>query len=95
MGIPVLREDVLEAMLDQAVSTIEFLHGCLTNPIYSYDYPEQTLRGLEEFKSILPERDFCGHSITQQDCKSCQHGIRWREVMAAWRDGRIPTGDAS
>lgn len=86
MSSPPVREEVLEVMLGQAVSTIEFLHGCLTDPIYRYDYPEQTERHLVDFKTALPERIFCIHSITQPGCEGCEQGSRHREVMAAWRE---------
>lgn len=82
----ITREDVIEAMLIQAVATIEFLHGCLTNPIYSYDYPGQTVKHLADFSDVLPEQFFCVHSVTQSDCPSCAQGARYREVMAAWHE---------
>lgn len=72
-------------MLQQAVWTIEFLHGCLTDPIYSYGYPEQTLGRLEEFRSALPERQICFHSKHTEGCAGCAQAQRHREVMAWWR----------
>lgn len=87
----VTREDVLEAMLQQSASTIEFLHECLTNPPregknggFVYSYPEQTLAWLKTIHGILPERDYCVHSKVTEGCQSCADGNRWREVMGVW-----------
>lgn len=87
---PFTREDVLEAMLSQAISTIEFLHGCLTDPHvegvsggYEYAYPEQTVRWLQEFRAAVPERQPCIHSKHVEGCEGCVEGARWREVMAS------------
>lgn len=92
----VSREELLEVMLDQAVSTIDFLHGCLTQPHvegvpggYSYGYPEQTEKRLSEFSDALPPRGFCFHSRIDLTCEGCRRGMRHREVMAAWKDGEV------
>ena len=96
MVAEVTREDVLETMLDQAVSTIEFLHDCLVNPPqegknggFVYAYPDHTLRDLENFRAVLPERDWCMHSRVKEGCDSCARGAWHREVMAAFRDGEV------
>lgn len=90
------REDVLETMLDQAIGTIEFLHGCLTDPHvdgvpggFTYGYPEQTLARLVEFRTILPESRVCFHSKSVEGCEGCAQGERHRAIMAAWREGTL------
>lgn len=83
------REDILESMLEQSISTIDFLHNCLVNPgRYSYEYPEMTLNWLEEIKPAVPDRTFCFHSRIDPTCSSCQYGIHYRAVMAQWRKER-------
>jgi hypothetical protein len=81
------EKDEFEVLCQQALSTIEFLHGCLTRPSkegvpggFSYDYPEQTEQFMEELKSVLPERDWCIHSRIDPDCRGCQQGVRAREI---------------
>jgi hypothetical protein len=89
------RQDVLEAMLQQSASTIEFLHECLTNPPregknggFVYAYPEQTIAWLEEIRAAVPERQPCFHSKMVEGCEGCADGARWRAVMAYWRESR-------
>lgn len=53
------REDVLAHELAQACYTIEFLHGCLTDPIYSYEYPEQTLSHLKRWRAMTRNAREC------------------------------------
>ena len=47
------REINLEDGIHRAQNCIEFLHGCLTDKQYRYDYPEQTLRDLKELMVII------------------------------------------
>jgi hypothetical protein len=65
----------LEDALDQAVHTIEFLHGCLTEDSFSYSYPEQTAREIAEFRQLVPARTLCVHSVDARqrgvDCPGC------------------------
>lgn len=93
MAITGTREELLEVLLSQASSTIEFLHYCLTEPAkegvpggFVYAYPEQTLRFLEELKRALPEREFCVHSKMVEGCASCAAGAHTREVMARFHE---------
>lgn len=45
--------DELRYELRQAISTVEFLHGCLTDPIFEYAYPEMTLARIEKWKPLI------------------------------------------
>lgn len=102
MAITGTREELLEVLLAQAASKIEFLHGCLTDPHregvpggFSYAYPEQTLQFLGELRQVLPEREFCFHSMTVEGCASCEAGAHARVVMARFRSEQTPTPEAS
>jgi hypothetical protein len=73
----------LEDALDQAVHTIEFMHGCLTDPEhYSYAYPEQTIARIRQFRELVPARPGCVHSVTNQDCPGCRARIERYERRA-------------
>lgn len=83
------REDYLEVLLQQAQSTIEFLHGCLTEPHvegisggYTYGDPEMTLKRLAQFEKAVGRPQWCLHSRTHTDCEACQAGARAREIRA-------------
>lgn len=74
-----LRVMELEDALYQAVSTIEFLHGCLTSDGYKYAYPEQTARRLKDFRELLPATPGgCCHSYHDSSCENCV----WRRTRA-------------
>lgn len=67
---------LLEQALAQAISTIEFLDGCLLSPNYHYSYPEQTQDRLREFLALVPQSsNFCVHSGFVPNCSSCQKRI--------------------
>ena len=81
---PVTREQQLEAELYQAIDTVEFLHGCLTDPVFCYAYPEMTLSRLEKWRALLPERpEFCLHSCYDNNCESCKFGAEMRRRLGA------------
>lgn len=68
----------LEDALYQAYNSIEFLHGCLTEPgLYRYDYPQMTQRGLARIHELLPPRpSLCVHSVRKPgECVSCDWQI--------------------
>lgn len=53
-------EDELRHELDQALGTIEFLHGCLTEPdLFKYAYPEMTLEKVERWKELAKGAPEC------------------------------------
>jgi hypothetical protein len=66
---------LLKHALQEAQHCVSFLHGCLTNPIYKYAYPEQTTKHLEEWAELAPiEGSSCHHSMLKDDCPSCISG---------------------
>lgn len=78
----------LEDALSQAVSTIEFLHGCLTSDGYKYAYPEQTAKRLKDFRELLPATPGgCCHSYHDSSCENCI----WRRTRA-WKKIELKAG---
>lgn len=75
-------ERFLEYTVRRAVSLAGFLHGCLTDPVYHYGYPEQTVRQLEEWCRMVPKarEHGCPHSMIVPGCESCQDGERQRRI---------------
>lgn len=82
---------VLKDALVQAQRTVEFLHNCLVNPDngemkggYSYGYPEQTLRLMEDWAKLAPPNPLCHHSIKKPGCEACEllhkHYLRYQEI---------------
>lgn len=51
--------DELRYELRQAISTVEFLHGCLTDPTFEYAYPEMTLERFGKWKSLIEGSPEC------------------------------------
>ena len=76
---------LLEDQLEQAYNTIEFLHGCLTDPQYKYAYPEQTMQRLEKIASLINiNNNYCVHSNFVESCDGCKHRIEtWDKVQQA------------
>jgi hypothetical protein len=76
---------LLEQALEQAISTIEFLNGCLLEPTqYNYAYPEQTQQKLTEFKKLIVINPRCIHSMYVSECESCQsRSKKWEQKEAA------------
>jgi hypothetical protein len=78
---------LLERELDEAVHTIEFLHGCLTGEGFTYAYPEHTAQTIERMRAFVPGRPMCIHSVTTADCDSCvdrnRHFALWAEAEQA------------
>lgn len=71
MTVDQARIVLLEDALEQALSMVGFLHGCLTDPVFSYAYPEQTTALIEELRALAPERRVCVHSMTVAGCPGC------------------------
>lgn len=79
---------LLEAELVQAQHTCRFLHDCLISlppqpeeipPAsggFRYAYPEQTLARLDKWEALAPLPPACYHSMTKENCPSCQARIR-------------------
>ncbi len=80
------RITLLEDALEQAQHTVSFLHGCLTDPTYSYAYPDQTLRHLKEWAELVPVSEGCFHSrMRPEDCESCrQHIAKMKRLAEAY-----------
>lgn len=83
------RELLLEAELQQARSTIQFLHDCLTGQA-TYAYPEQTLNFLEELEWVLPDHYWCLHSRRHEGCPGCEQGDQYRTARALLRNEHDP-----
>jgi hypothetical protein len=78
------RAVLLEDALRQAQSTVEFLHGCLTQPGYEYAYPEMTERRLQEWSELAPRTEPCVHSRTEEGCESCaDRDRRFQQIAEA------------
>lgn len=64
---------ILENALREAISTVNHLHDCLTNPEFAaYAYPEETARRLEEWGKLVGPNVNCHHSSFVADCQACQ-----------------------
>lgn len=67
---------LLEQALDQAIHTIEFMHGCLTEEGYVYAYPEQTEVKLAKFRKLVSIGPMCVHSFDARkrgiECAGCE-----------------------
>jgi hypothetical protein len=85
------REFLLAEALHQAQQTVQFLHGCLTDPKYKYAYPEQTEQRLEEWAALAPLPATCHHSFTKAGCESCadrnERGTKRLAALAALQGG--------
>jgi hypothetical protein len=73
----------LEDAVHESISTIEFLHGCLTNPVFEYAYPEQTAQVLERLRALAPPLPMCVHSRMTRDCPACAARLDRYERRAA------------
>ena len=67
---------LLEDALQQAQHTIEFMHGCLTDPEgYKYAYPSHVLETLKQFHKLAPTRKGCFHSWPEHGCEQCSDSM--------------------
>lgn len=75
---------LLENALHGAVSTINFLHGCLTDPIFKYTYLDHTENTLSEIEGLVGRREYCIHSFFFEGCSSCKDRIdNWTKTAKA------------
>jgi hypothetical protein len=81
-----IERDILRDELEQARHTIAFLHGCLTDEGYRYDYPEQTVQALRAWEQQWPLRPGCVHSRTDPECPGCQARLAAAERRQRWID---------
>jgi hypothetical protein len=80
------ENELLRAALHQAQWTVEFLHGCLTQPsLYSYNYPIHTMTQLAEWHALSPPPDLCPHSRFDPECRPCVAGREWQKALAKAR----------
>lgn len=71
---------LLEAALIRSCHTIEFLHGCLTNEEYSYEYPQATRDHLDELAALVDIPEGCYHSRHHPDCEQCVQSKQRRNL---------------
>lgn len=64
-------EDVLRHELAQACGTIEFLHGCLTDPVYKYAYPQQSLDHLKTIRALAAGGPECSAGLSSRHTGPC------------------------
>lgn len=76
-----LRIMKLEDGIEQAIHTIEFLHGCLTDPSYKYAYPEQTLDRVKYLEALYNRQGGCAHSMRKRDCPNCVERVERHKKM--------------
>lgn len=96
MTVSQARIALLQDALDQAISTITFLHGCLTEPeTFEYAYPEQTTSLIDQLRELVPDEPFCPHSKTVAGCPGCaarlerfERRARAQAVIAADENSR-------
>jgi hypothetical protein len=81
-----LRILELELALQQSRHTIRFLHGCLTEPNFSYAYPEQTFQQLEKIEKLCPPQKLCVHSGFNEDCESCVERVETMKRLKKLRE---------
>lgn len=81
------REFLLDDALHQAIHTIEFLHGCLTDEQFSYEYPQMTKQELIELRELVSPRQTCFHSKLQTgSCEACKQHVERLDRRAALQD---------
>ena len=79
------REFFLEAELVQCYHTIQFMHGCLTDKHYKYEYPEHTQQHLDDIKKLVDIPKLCHHSIHEPTCEACVRTLKWRIQRAEYQ----------
>lgn len=81
-----LRILELELALQQSRHTIQFLHSCLTEPNFSYEYPDQTLQLLGRIEKLCPPQKMCIHSGFNEDCESCVERVETSKRLKKLRE---------
>lgn len=78
------RNVLLVDALEDAQNTVGFMHGCLTDPVYQYAFPEQTMASMEEWAKLAPRDEPCGHSFTAEGCPGCEaRNARFKRMAEA------------
>lgn len=86
MSLKFTVEELLNE-LEQNLNTIEFLHGCLTDPTYKYAYPWMTVERIERLRKIVGKRNYCLHSApTEPGCRGCIDAAKRRELVHSVSD---------
>lgn len=76
---------LLEDALNQAVHTIEFMHGCLTDDRFEYAYPQMTAERVAAIRALVPERPGCVHGRHVEGCEACEAHIHRVKTTTAAR----------
>lgn len=76
---------IMKNALRECTSTIEFLHNCLTDPLYyKHEYPGGTVFRIKKLKELVGEEVMCVHSMTVEGCPGCEDRIKgWDERLEA------------
>ena len=76
---------ILEDALIHSYRIIGFLHNCLTEENFSYEYPENTLKYIEYLESLIVIPNLCHHSYYAPDrgeeCKPCEEREKHRSEL--------------
>jgi len=71
-----LRMLELEDAITEAINTITFLHDCLLNEKFVYQYPEQTFSTLLKLSCLVPQGPLCIHSKITEGCEACDDRLK-------------------
>jgi hypothetical protein len=75
------KNERLTMELEHCLNTIEFLHGCLTDPAhFKYAHPKLTIQRIKRLRKIVGPRTYCHHSHVDPACPQCQNGVRNRAI---------------
>jgi hypothetical protein len=75
------KNERLMKELEHCLNTIEFLHGCLTDPAhFKYSHPKLTIKRIKRLRKIVGPRNYCHHSPVDPACPQCQQGVQNRAI---------------
>ncbi len=78
---------ILEDALIRSYHQLSFLHNCLTDEKFVYDYPEQLFRQLRAISDIIEIPPSCVHSSFERSCESCQESrVAYERLMRAKKE---------